>query len=654
MPPLTDLGPDDPELEISVRISEVDGRILFNDEFSGVVPLSVRGRSRSTLPRVIHLRRLLLLALLLILAGAIPGAAPASAQGPGERITGYDVAVTVEESGSILVDETIDYDFAGNSRRGIFRDVQVRYSYEPDPDFDRVLRLDVLEVQSATAPDQYTVEDDGDFRRIRIGDPDRTISGPHTYRITYRVEGALNGFEDHDELFWNAIGPKWGVPVEESTVAVTTPSGVTQVACFAGPVGSRLPCAGTSEDEEQTTFDNGRLLPNEAFTVVVGFELGAVATVEPILEERWSIDNAFAVTPATVGVSGGLLAAGVGALALVGWRIGRDQRYVGSATDVAFGNEGGQTETVPLFERGETPVEFVPPDNLRPGEVGTLIDETAHPLDVVATIIDLAARGYLRIEEVEDRGRFAKPDWLLHKLKPAHDLKEFERLLFDGLFEDDPERRMSELKNAFATRLKKVQDALYDETIAQGWFRRRPDHTRTLWTTAGIALLVVGVGLTIAAAATTSLGLVPIPIAVIGLLLAIFGRRFPRRTAKGTGVLRRVLGFKRFIDESEADRARFAERQHLFSEYLPYAIVFGVTEKWAKAVAGLDGELPQPSWYVGHHAFTTLYFVSAMDGFATTTAGTMSSVPASSGSSGFSSGGGFSCGGMGGGGGGSW
>ena len=74
----------------------------------------------------------------------------------------------------------------------------------------------------------------------------------------------------------------------------------------------------------------------------------------------------------------------------------------------------------------------------------------------------------------------------------------------------------------------------------------------------------------------------------------------PRRTARATATLRRVLGFKRFIDESEKDRARFAEQQHLFTEYLPYAVVFGATEKWARAFAGLDGQLPdQSGWYVG-------------------------------------------------------
>ena len=126
----------------------------------------------------------------------------------------------------------------------------------------------------------------------------------------------------------------------------------------------------------------------------------------------------------------------------------------------------------------------------------------------------------------------------------------------------------------------------------------------------------------------------------------------PRRTAKGTAVLRRAVGFRRFIVESEKDRARFAEQRHLFSEYLPYAVVFGATEKWAKAFAGLDDELPEQGWYGGPRAFTASSFSDSIDGFAVTTAGTITSTPAGSGSSGFS--GGSSGGGGGGGGGGSW
>jgi uncharacterized membrane protein len=129
----------------------------------------------------------------------------------------------------------------------------------------------------------------------------------------------------------------------------------------------------------------------------------------------------------------------------------------------------------------------------------------------------------------------------------------------------------------------------------------------------------------------------------------------PARTGKGTATLSRVRGFRRLFDEGEEDvRAHFAEEHDIFSRYLPYAIVFGCTKKWAKTFEGLDAEQVQPSWYVGGHPFNALYLASAVDHFGTAATGTMyASMPSSSSSSGFS-GGGFSGGGGGGGGGGSW
>jgi uncharacterized membrane protein YgcG len=259
-----------------------------------------------------------------------------------------------------------------------------------------------------------------------------------------------------------------------------------------------------------------------------------------------------------------------------------------------------------------------------------------------------------------------KADWRLTKLKDgtpsgapgstsrAADLLEYERVLLDALFAGRTEVTLSALRRTFADDLHKVQNKLYEDVIARGWFVGRPDYVRALWTGLGIVLLVVGIGLTIVTAAFTHWALIAVPIAIAGLVLTVGARNMPRRTAKGTGTLRRVLGFRMFIDQSEKDRARFAEQQHLFSEYLPYAIVFGCVHQWAKTFEGLADRPPDTSsWYTGSQAFTALTFANAIDGFTVTTAGTISAAaPSSSGGSGFS--GGFSGGGGGGGGGGSW
>ena len=596
--------------------------------------------------------RTLLAAVLVALAAGLGGGSAGAAQFGNERIISYDVTIGVESSGDLAVTEVIDYDFGTAQRHGIFRNIPVRLHY--DDRYDRVYPLTVRSVQgSPGTPAQFKVEDAGGDKRIRIGDPDKTVSGEHRYTIDYVVKGGLNGFAEHDELYWNAIGAEWDVPVEKATAHVVTPGPLTDVACFSGPVGSLLPCPRSEPGDREATFGTDALQPFQALTVVVGFEKGFVPEPTPILDERWAFDRAFALTPATVGATAALFALIVGGVSTMLWRTGRDRRFAGSPVDVAFGSDTGAEQKVPLLERPLTPVEFVPPDDLRPGQVGTLVDETANTLDVTATIVDLAVRGYLRIDEIPKEGWFGKKDWNLVELKEATGLRQYESTLLGAIFKGRNEVKLSALKNTFATDLKKVEDLLYDDAVAQGWFARRPDRTRTLWTVLGV-LALAGSGLVAAVvAATTHAGLVGIPLVVGSVVLLRGAKDMPRRTAKGTGTLRRVQGFRRFIEESEKDRAQFAERKNLFSEYLPYAIVFGATEKWAKAFADIDGRLPETGWYSGPNYFTVSSFSDSMDGFSTTTSGTISSTPSGSGGSGFG-GGGFSGGGGGGGGGGSW
>jgi uncharacterized membrane protein len=126
----------------------------------------------------------------------------------------------------------------------------------------------------------------------------------------------------------------------------------------------------------------------------------------------------------------------------------------------------------------------------------------------------------------------------------------------------------------------------------------------------------------------------------------------PARTEKGSAVLRATLGFKRYMDTAETDRAAFAEKEGLFTAYLPYAVMFGTVDKWIHAFAGLDIARATSSFYTGPAAFNSVLFASSFDGFSSTLATAVVSTPAGSGGSGFS--GGSSGGGGGGGGGGSW
>ncbi|HET9722213.1 MAG TPA: DUF2207 domain-containing protein [Actinomycetota bacterium] len=591
-------------------------------------------------------------ALLLLVLGL---ARPAAGQGfVLESTPRYDVDVTIEQSGSIVVTETIVQEFGATERHGIYRDLPERLRY--DETYDRVYPIDVVSVETSPGtPDDVQLEHSGGYLRIRIGNPDQTITGRHTYTITYRVEGAMNGFSTHDELYWNAIGTEWEQPIARANIRVSGPVPITRVACYAGLSGSTAGCERAAIEDGAAVFSHRDLPPYNGMSVAVALPPGTVASTAPILDERWSLDRAFERTPITIGGSAALAAVLLGGVGVLAWRRGRDRRYQGSQVDQVMGNAGGPEQSVPLFERGEAPVEFAPPEDLRPGQIGTLIDERANTLDVTATIVDLATRHYLVIEEIEKQGWFGKADWkLIRQPAPGDELLTYERLLLDRLFDSGDEVELSELKNTFASKLKEVEESLYSDAVRRRWFLRRPDRVRAAWVGIGLAALVVAGALTFVLVRWTHAALLAVPLLIGAIALLAVARWMPRRTAKGTALARRIAGFRRVIETAETHMSRWAEQENVFTRYLPYAVVFGCTEKWAEAFAGLaSAPATDTSWYVSSRPFVYASFGDRMDGFAVTTSGIIASTPAGSGGSGLG-GGGFSGGGGGGGGGGSW
>jgi uncharacterized protein (TIGR04222 family) len=591
-----------------------------------------------------------------LLAAAVVVLATAGVAGAqqSETIHEYRVTIEIRSDGDVSITERIDYDFGLAQRHGIFRTIPTRVPVNDRR--DRLTPIQDVEVRSATAPTDVKVSEEGGSTTIRIGDPDRVITGRHVYVLTYRVIGALNGFRDHDELYWNAIGTEWSVPIERAIVTVRAPARIQRFACFQGPEGSMRGCGVGQSEGSSASFRTGEpLRPFEGMSFVISIPKGAVPDPAPILVEKWSFARAFSVTPLTVVGALAVLAV-IAFLLFRAWsREGRDRVYVGSAVDQVLGSATGADEPVPLSERGsEAPVEFAPPDDIRPGQIGTLLDERANVVDVTATIVDLAGRGYLVIHEIPDEGWFSKVDWkLIRTEKGDVEILPYEKELLEGLFRDGNEVTVSELKTTFAERLLGVERAMYRDAIRSGWFRTRPDKVRTRWAGRGLLLALAGGAITFALAAWTHAGLLGIPILLGGLALALLANWMPARTAKGTAMLRRVRGFRRVIETAETHMARWAERENVFTRYLPYAVVFGLTEKWAKAFEDLGISPDTSGWYVGARPFTAMALADSIDTFSVRTGGTLASTPAASGSSGFG-GGGFSGGGGGGGGGGSW
>jgi uncharacterized membrane protein len=223
-----------------------------------------------------------------------------------------------------------------------------------------------------------------------------------------------------------------------------------------------------------------------------------------------------------------------------------------------------------------------------------------------------------------------------------------------AFFESASSVQLSDLKNTFHDDLAEVKSDLYDEAVKElKVFPRNPETVRNAYRIAGVVVIALGGLLTFVLGALFGAALVGLPVIFGGLLLVALAHLMPRRTAHGRELYRRSLGFRLYMTKAEKERQQFAERANLFEEYLPYAIVYGCVDKWAKAFEGLGVEDRQSSWYVGQHGFAPSLFASSVGNFSSSVSGVMASTPGGSGGSGFGGGGG-SGGGGGGGGGGSW
>lgn len=293
----------------------------------------------------------------------------------------------------------------------------------------------------------------------------------------------------------------------------------------------------------------------------------------------------------------GLLVLLVGGVAVLYLLRGRDARVVGK--------KAAEGDHAPLAG-----AEFEPPDGVRPGQIGTLIDEQADVIDVTATIVDLAVRGYLLIEE-EDRARTGRLDWTLRRLdRPQADLLPYERILLDALLTapDGSGRdavKLSELGGTFATKLAQVRSAMYDDVVKQGWFARRPDTVRSRWTVTGILVTLLGIAGTVALAFTTEWALAGLALIIAGAALAYGGQYMPAKTARGATVLAHTIGFRAFLERGvipEGEGTASRQRIALFSRLLPYAVVFDAVPKWAQTVKDAGSGPRAPTTCTGTRA----------------------------------------------------
>lgn len=576
----------------------------------------------------------------------------AGAQDTGWEITAFHADYVINTDRTIDVVERIEVDFGPLNKHGIYRDIITRYRRVVRGDLPIAAGTERVDLELGDVTDangarlNTSTERTGNSRRIRIGDADVWVTGKQTYLIRYRLRRGIGFFDQHDELYWQVTGTDWPVPIARATATVTLPrrtatdSGGYQAWCYAGWAESTSNdrCTAEASPEGAFRFSSGRLDPGEGLTLVAGFPKGIVppATgLDKLLEALkfwWP-----AALPLLTFV-----------LMYQRWsRVGREPRT------------------------GSIVPNWRPPTDTPPGLAGTLLDQKAGMDDVVATMLDLAVRGFLVIREVPPKGLagavgedsflgkalkslgLAEQDWEIAATDlPRGDLTRYEQLVASGVLDGHTSRKMSELHNEFYTHLPKIHKAMYQELVTRGFFPRSPDSTRNRYRLLGVPLLLLSpfVGLMLMNV------LAGIGLALSGLIVIGFAGVMPAMTINGARRWVELKGLEEYI--RRAEKLELEMRQapkkttQLFEQLLPYAVALGATDIWVKQFATVLASQP-PTWYVGNSvtSFNVHNFSSSLSSFQTAATRTLGSSPGSSSGGG---GGGSVGGGGGGGGGGSW
>lgn len=537
----------------------------------------------------IRAHRRLDMVLLLIGALLVGGAAAIGAVvGDGERISGLWAGAAIGSDGRAGVVEVIDYDFGTKQRHGIFRDVPGLSSGTQ------------VAVSSATAPSDMTLTNMGYAERIRIGDPGRTITGRHRYKIAY----SLDEVAPQGRLAWDAVGTEWPVGIGNVEVHVVAPFEFDEIRCVQGQAGSQRPCDITQPEPGHLVATIRTLQAGQGATLYAasGRRLEHVPDLPMPSSGRPADATSGAPLAALVAAAAALVAA-----ALTSWLVmgaGRERLVQGGRADAgsAGAPPAGGTVRDPRTGRairtgrtGEARVDAAklgslasvavsPPAELTPAQGGVVLAEAAGQNQKVAWLIGAATDGYLDIEQVGEQLTLVR--------RPRQDDSSVSRTL-DTAFAGRERLTLGTYDPSFAAAWQEIGEELaaWQQTCGL-WDPAGDLHRRLAWVLGAVVavggLVVAGLG----GAAASRWSWVWLALVAWGGLLAgaglaalVRGWELRVRTPWGCELWLRVESFRRFLAGPQAQHLEEAANRGVLGQYTAWAVALGEIDRWSLAVA---------------------------------------------------------------------
>ena len=572
--------------------------------------------------------------LLLVLGFLFLDPLPANAFRNSSQITDWYIDnfrsnIVVNKDSSLLIMEIITAD-CGNlpNKHGIFRVLPTQVKTDSGAVYKSPIEL-VGITDLEVVPYKYQTIKSGDTITWKIGDANKTVTGVNYYKIVYKVKNAIRFTNpDSPEFYWNLSGNFWDIDIDSFSAQIFLPPEVnqqdTEIYYYTGYLGAKeqsLASYSWQSDGSLTFNSVAPFKPRQGITASIILPEGIFTPYQPTFWEKYGSYFSLLI-PLFIFIASFLI-----------WK--------------KFGKDPKMQTPIPP--------EFGIPENITPAQMGMVISSGIwRDTFMTATIIDLAVKKFIVIDEMEQKILFFTQKTYFLKKAENFDKRELlsqpELKILDSLFSEKTIVNLNQLKTErFYTKIPAIRKSALGDVAEKGWVIKAGVNFKSGFILVGILFLI------------TSFFMVPffaygglfISILISAVIVLAFAPFMKKRTREGTDLLFKIKGFERYMRQAEDYRQQFYEKENIFDKFLPYAIVFGIADLWAKKMEQIYGKdfynNYHPAWFTGAAigTFNINSFTSHLNAIT-------SSISSSTGTSSGAGGGGGSGGGGGGGGGGGW
>ena len=598
-----------------------------------------------------------------------------------EKIRNYEVTVQINKNGTLTVNEVIDYQFGEEFKHGIYRDIPLRskrFGFDVHKSF-----IKMNWIKRDGKDEEYTKNHFYEGIRYRIGSETELVNLYKTesiYELNYDIYNAVFEKDGIYQVYYNAIGQFWNVPIEQASVIIRFPDGqkikkneIEKLEVYTGSYGEKGENYDILENDEKIYISTKELEAKNGLTFMLNLKTDKIS---PTLVDKLKI--VYLSNPAIIILPFLLLFLTI--YSIVTWKF--------------FGKDPQGKSVIP---------EFNLPKDISPMFAAYINGERDTVEILNAGIFTLLTKGFIVANRVNGEIKYNKESKTAYTQET--ELAEEERMLLDALSSEKndifgSEKRIYNKANSIIEILKdKYHKIIYKNngSFLVPFYCAAPVFIIFIFSQTNfeifnpfiILYILITLGsffhriwITVSKKLLTGL----IIIAILGvsfyqgieifvfttyfvILFITYSKLIGKYTNEGLRKKEYLKGMKMYIKTAEENQIRKFDNVKELIEYfngiLPFAVALGVKNeaiKLMKKTIKIYNFDINESYINSHthiyaysnHSFTNAFSRSYSSGKSKIMSEKFSSSKSGSGGGGFFSGGGFSGGGSGGGGGGSW